>query len=125
MPDHAPERISSALLKLADIAQRQPDSSAGFHRAMREYLAHTDAKFTQAAGMFVQLGRWVRGQGDEVVRTNERLATLGEQMFRRIDVAEERSLATGERLERLERRIEQLLRALPRGRGHRQGTNRA
>ena len=110
MADPEPESISSSLLKLADIAQRQLDSFVGFQKAMREYMAHTDAKFTQAADMFVQLGGWVRGQGDEIVRTNERLVATNERL-----------LATEERIERLERRIEQLLRALLRGRGDGKG----
>ncbi len=72
---------------------RQLDSFVGFQQAMREYMAHTDAKFTQAADMFIQLGGWVRAQGDEIVRTNER--------------------------------IEELLRALLRGRGDGEGTDQA
>ncbi len=108
------EGISSYLLKLVDIAQRQLDSFAGFQQAMREYMAHTDAKFSQAADMFVQVGGWVHGQGDEIVRTNERLVATNERL-----------LATEERIERLERRIEELLRALLRGRGDGEGTDQA
>ncbi len=114
MVNQEPESISSYLLKLVDIAQRQLDSFAGFQQAMREYMAHTDAKFNQTADMFVQLGSWVRGQGDEIVRTNERLAATNERI-----------LATEERMERLERQIEQLLRALLRSRGDGEGTDQA
>ncbi len=110
MANAEPEGVSTLVLKLVDIAERQLDSFLGFQQAMREYMAHTDAKFAQTADMFVQLGGWVRGQGDEIVRTNERLAATNERLAE-----------TEERIERLERRIEQLLRALLRSRGDGEG----
>lgn len=114
MPDPEVEGISSYLMKLVDIAQRQLESTQGFQAAMREYMAHTDARFGQVADMFVQMGAWVRSQGDEMVRTNQRLAATNERL-----------LATDERIERLERLIEQLVRALLRGRDNGEGINQS
>ncbi len=80
-----------------DVAEHQLESMRRLEGVLREHVAHTDATFAQAADMFIQLGGWVRAQGDEIVRTNERI-------------------------ERLDRRIEELLRALLRGRGDGEGT---
>ena len=121
------ESISSYLLQLVEIAQRQFDLMQRSEESFRHRMVLIDEKFAHVADMFVQVGAWVRGQGDEIVRTNERLVTLAERMARadermaradeRMARADERMAATEERMERLERQIEQLLRALLRARG--------
>ena len=105
MANAQPESISGNLLKLVDVAERQLESVRRLEEHLRDHMAHTDQKFSQAADMFVQVGAWLRDQGTEIVRTNERLAVTNEGL-----------LATQERIERLEQQIEQLLRALLRGR---------
>ncbi len=105
-----PENASFPLLKLVDIAQRQLDAFLGFQRVMQEYMAHTDAKFSQAAEMFVQVGAWIRENGTAIAHTNEHLLATNEHL-----------LATEERMARIEQQIEQLLRALLRGRGDGEG----
>lgn len=134
MPKAEPESVSSSLLKLVDIAERQLDIMRRSEESFRARMTAIDEKFGHAADMFVQVGSWVRGQGDEIVRTNERLVTLAERMAltdermlglaermaradERMARADERMAAAEERMERLERQIEQLLQALLRGRG--------
>ena len=130
--------ISSYLLKLVEVAERQLDFTRRSEESFRARTAAIDERFSHAADMFAQVGSWVRGQGDEIVRTNERLVTLAERMAladermagsaermaradERMALTDERILATDERLERLEGQIEQLLRALLRARGDGEG----
>jgi hypothetical protein len=90
------ESISSYLMKLVDIAERQLESVRRLEEISRDHMAHTDARFNQVADMFIQVGAWMREHGTEMARTNQRI-------------------------ERLEQHIGELLRALLRGRGNGEG----
>ncbi len=136
-PEGSPS-VSSYLMKLVNLTERQVKSIQELDQHLRNAMARADAKFVQVAEAFLQLDGWLRRQNDHIVGMNDRMAGFTERMadstermaltderianlMDRMVLNDQRFLEVGERLDRLERQIEELLRALLRGRGDGEG----